>query len=849
MSDSFEMSEEQRIAIMVEFISESENNIDTLNENLLQCETLIKDGQTIPSDVINAMFRIAHTIKGTASFMGLNNISRLTHELETILSRIRNQEDDLEFTFEVIDIFFNTLDTIAGLLSHLRKVGNDDVDIDSSLNKIAEAVVIANKEIDVSNMTPQEKDNNAKYLAIFLEDTDSHVNRFNDILMAIEKKEFESDYLDELFRIAHTIKGSAGIVQRPDIEVVAHQMEDLFSRLRESKQAPDEPTVAVMFKFIDWVSIALDAMREGQTQALDTKAIIDHVQGLAGCSKTKTDRVMQTQKPQDIDLANLNEEESNSLHSCFDESLTCYYIQVTLSAPCQSKSLKAIVVAERLKKAGVLIKASVADNEIDDALRDELNVQYIFCTKQSLADVEALLSVSEVQVDSVKEENIAKPSETEEKMVVNDPIQPNVQEVDSKVTKDDHANRVPQSIEVTTMRIDTHKLDSLINLAGELVITRARFTQLVDDLSHELNQTNSRSESKAIESKLSHLSEATNVLEKISGNIQSGVMQIRMTPIEGLFTRFRRLVRDTSKELGKNVTFNMYGEDTELDKKIIDELGDPLVHMIRNAIGHGLESNEDRAAAGKSESGGITLGASHQGSNICIEISDDGRGLDIEKIVQKSVEKGLITKEDAEQMSEAEIYDLIFSPGFSTAEQVTGLSGRGVGMDVVKRMINSLKGSIDIESEQGQGTKFLIRIPLTLAIIRGLLVVVDEQVYTFPLEVVSEIIDVKIDAIHSVDGNETITLRDHALSLMDLETVLEVKGRDKLDKKSRPVVVIQEGERKMGLVVDRLIGEEEIVIKSLPLYFKHVIGVSGASILGDGQIALILDAGAIFKKA
>jgi len=450
-------------------------------------------------------------------------------------------------------------------------------------------------------------------------------------------------------------------------------------------------------------------------------------------------------------------------------------------------------------------------------------------------------------------------------------------------------------IELSTIRIDSNKLDNLMNLSGELVIVRARYSQIVGHigreisaqreiaqavsqlrsyqqlLSKELGDESERKDHKLnavlndMNSKLSmifervskgalissahSLDEVTSTLGKISSDIQTGVMQARMVPIEGVFTRFKRIVRDISKQLGKEVNFVIEGEETELDKKIVDSLGDPLTHMVRNAIDHGLEDSETRVRNGKSSTGKILLRASHKGNSIWIEVQDDGRGMDPEKIGQHALKKGIITESQLKKMSDMDKIHLTFLPGFSTAEKVTDLSGRGVGMDVVKTMISSVNGLIDINTELGKGTTFILKIPLTLAIIKALLVVIGDEIFAFPLESVIEIVKVPVKEIYSVDGNDTIKLREHALSLIELQKVLGIKGGKADSHSHKKVVVVTDGNKNVGVIVDALVGEEEIVIKSLPEHFAHVKGITGASILGDGNISLILDPVSIIAKS
>jgi len=322
-----------------------------------------------------------------------------------------------------------------------------------------------------------------------------------------------------------------------------------------------------------------------------------------------------------------------------------------------------------------------------------------------------------------------------------------------------------------------------------------------------------------------------------------------MIPVEGVFSRFKRIIRDLSKELDKPVNFVIEGEDTELDKKIVDSLGDPLTHMVRNALDHGIEDADTRKKLGKNAEGQLLLKASHRGNHIWIEVADDGKGLSRDKIAATALKKALVTQDQLNKMSPKDVLNIIFLPGFSTAEKVTGVSGRGVGMDVVRAMINSVGGSIDIETEEGKGSTFVLKIPLTLAIIKALLVVTRAETFAFPIDSVSEIVKISTEEIYSVNGTDTIKLRDHALSLIPLEGVLKIKDSKPKDMPFKKVVVVTDGENKLGIEVEELIGEEEIVIKSLSDHFSKVRGITGASILGDGNIALILDSSALIDMS
>ncbi|MBF0479447.1 MAG: chemotaxis protein CheA [Candidatus Omnitrophica bacterium] len=446
-------------------------------------------------------------------------------------------------------------------------------------------------------------------------------------------------------------------------------------------------------------------------------------------------------------------------------------------------------------------------------------------------------------------------------------------------------------VEVSTLRIDSRKLDLLMNMSGELVTLRAQFSRLVALFRNELmtykEMTKALEELKdsslqMVSSKLDverrkkseeqfvrlignveqyknelnftaqvhSFDELTGMLGKLASDIQSGIMQTRMIPVEWVFTRFKRVIRDMAKELNKNVDLKVEGEDTELDKKIVDCLADPLTHMIRNAMDHGIDDKETRLKLGKPEIGTVFLKAANRGNTIFIEVGDDGRGIDPERLVKKAIEKGIINQEQAQRMSEKEKLHLMFLPGFSTAEAVTAISGRGVGLDVVTNMLNAVNGTIDIETKIDMGSKFILKIPLTLAIIQALLIKINEQVFAVPIEAVIEIIKVSTGDIYSIEGNDTVKLRGHALSLVSLEQVIKIQGcSEKNGDGLKTVVVIGDKENRIGVLVDSLIGEDEIVIKPLSEHFSHVKGVSGASILGDGNVVLILDPNAIISEA
>ena len=907
MSESMDSA---RLDIIKDFLSESDQYLQNLNNALLKAEELIKSNQPVPKDDINLMFRAAHTIKGTASFIDLKTITHLTHEMETILDRIRN--DKLTFTSTITDVLFSAFDSLSALLEHLRNEGNDEGDVSESMAKI-KAVLSGNAPAPTAN-APMD-DELKTYLPAFIEDTEQNIDKFNQILMSMENGDFKSEYLAELFRMAHTIKGSSGIVKRKDIETVAHRMEDNLAKLRDANIAPSEAVIGVLFNGLDYIKDAVKRMQKGDQSVKDYNPIVKQLETLA-VTKPANDPAQSAAITKMIAvptiaaiLGALTHSQKKIALDALGENKQFYFVSLTIAPEAMMKSLKAMALSEKISKIATIVRAMPKDGDIDDALTGALRVGYVIATNEGIDKIKEVILMDQINMDKINEVNVSMVQ-----AMVGQPEAPKAAQPEAPIAPvaADPTPAVQTSIpaaaaaakstpvEMTTMRIDTRKLDYLMNLAGELVIARARFAQLVSDVMVEVDQLRSASMTvenlsrvysvlkssmrelavvgheneeaqatqklfeqidhdfielrtmvamKDLSTKMYSLDEATRVLDKLSSDIQNGVMQTRMVQIEVVFSRFKRLVRDIAKEVKKEVKLEIYGEDTELDKKITDELADPLTHMIRNSMDHGLETPEERRKAGKPEVGTVILKASHMGNSICIEITDDGRGLDASKIVKKALEKGILTQEQVNQMNDREKLNIIFLPGFSTAEKVTGLSGRGVGMDVVKRMIESVNGSIDIETEIGKGSTFKMKIPLTLAIIQALLVVVRGQAFAIPLESVSEIIKITDKDAYSIDGVSTIKLRGHALSLIRLEDVLSISYDPKESSLTKKVIVISDGEQLVGVSVDKLIGEDEIVIKALPTHFSNVKGISGASILGDGRIALILDVSGIIRAA
>ncbi|MBU1862724.1 MAG: chemotaxis protein CheA [Candidatus Omnitrophica bacterium] len=938
MGDSFlNLTPAERSEILAEFLTEGMGHLSTLNEKLLQAEKAVKKNIDMSDEDLNSMFRAAHTIKGAASFIGLTKTVSLTHEMETVLQKVRTRE--LALTEDMIDILFEGFDGLELLFKNLKDSENEEAEIDeivAGIKQILEESGVAQtkdkkkkqketrrKEKRKEGKEEEEEEVQSKYIEQFVIDADQNIEGFNTALIEHENEKGNAAHINELFRIVHTLKGSSGLVNAAQIQKIAHAMENILTLVREGKASLDDKGVSTLFKGIDAIREIVILLKDGKSIDINITTISGELNKyLKKITKDESlpvddvdkneefllrEEVLQNCK-ESLSVDKLTNEGKDLIVKASVNNLHIYKVIVELEQFIPMRAMKAVIVEERFNKRGNIVYKNLDFTEISEENEKSVFIGIIYCTSLTKENIKKLLvldGVSLFSIDSMEKSEI---------IDLEDAIQISASDAVTQKKKrggsmKEASNTTGQSsvvtkpsIELSTIRIDTRRLDTLMNLSGELVIIRARFAQLVNSFNHETTRqkevaraleavefysesmnnelkgyfkklqisddTNAKKIIKIgeeIDIQIAHLNtqtarstiygmihaldELTSSLGKVSSDIQSGVMQARMIPIEGVFNRFKRIVRDISKELGKTVNLEIEGEETELDKKIVDSLGDPLTHIIRNAVDHGIDDKDTRKMLGKPEVGTIRLKASHVGNHIWIEVHDDGKGIDVEKITQVAVQKELVAKEKIDPMSEREKLALIFLPGFSTAVEVTDLSGRGVGMDIVKNMITSVNGVVDIETEKNKATAIILKIPLTLAIIQALLVIVGDETYAFPLEGVLEIVSASPEDIYFLDGNATIKLRDHALSLIELEKVMKVRGGERDASISKKVVVVTDGEHKLGVVVDSLIGEEEIVIKALSDHFAGVKGIMGASILGDGTIALILDPLSLIQTA
>lgn len=687
-------------------------------------------------------------------------------------------------------------------------------------------------------------------LKIFLEEAEEHFQTLEDDLLKLEKEEeFNEDLLQEIFRAAHTLKGSSATIGHERMAKLTHGMENVLDKLRKKQLSVSSPLVDVLFECLDCLRVLKDEIINDEESDLDLADILSkltnlHEEPQADTAKQGVNAGEVTAK-QNVNIE-LTWEEKDTLHKAVEHGVKPFIIQVSFNVEPEMLAVRTFVTLMSIGELGDIVKSNPTSEEIENEQVSDTLVMLLL-TNHEQAEVEKLLkelpniaSMSVAVYDdgmtgsqaSIPEAVKAEPeSKRENGQAEADKPKASAQQAKNAALK--KANR--------TVRVDVDLLDSLMNLVGELVIDRTRLFQILvnieansemDEISDDLGRTSVH-------------------IARVTTQLQEQIMKARMLPVENLFNKFPRMVRDLSQKAGKEFNFIMTGQETELDRSIIEEIGDPLIHLIRNAVDHGLEPPEERIASGKDPVGELKLMASHEENHIIITIKDDGRGIDSESIKASAIRKGYISEEQAKRLTDKEAINLIFVSGLSTAKKVTDVSGRGVGMDVVRNNIEKINGAIEINSEVGKGTEFKIKLPLTLAIIRALLVSIGKSVFAIPLSTIMETIRLQQDQIEYVNNQEVIVVRGNVLPLIRLKSVFtcsDCTAEPVRDGKIFVVVVNLAGQQ-IGLVVDSLVGEQEIVIKSLGKYIGDVQGISGATILGDGNVALIVDVPNLVKKA
>jgi len=662
------------------------------------------------------------------------------------------------------------------------------------------------------------------YLNVFLEESKENIQELNDLLLELEKDKSNLEIINDIFRVIHTLKGMAGTMEFDTLAKFSHKLENVLDSLRNKKIDLADDLMDFLFNASDALEESISDIAQGGNGDVEKleKLLekIDSYEESTGSSKPSKDKT--TEKEENLDKQNngiyskMDDETKELLENVFEKAkernLNFLILKVILEDGVQLKQARAYAIHHKLEDNGCEIVYTYPS--VEEIEKENFDKELIFgvVTSKSIGEIAELVNkvaeVESVYVDEFSTNNLfgsKEENKDEEKESKQEGLENNKKEV--KLSK--------------SIRVDINKLDELMNLMAELVIARSRIIE-----------TLSKYDVKEVDESLTQLS-------RITLDLQNVVMKIRMVPVAFVFNRFPRLVRDLAKELGKKVNFVIQGEETELDRTVVDEIGEPLVHLLRNSLDHGIEGPHERLAKGKPEIGTLKLSARHEGNGVIIEIEDDGKGFDKNEILRTAIDKGLISSSEASKLSDDEIYNFVFLPGFSTKVVSTELSGRGVGMDVVKSTIESLKGTISLETKKGKGTKISISLPLTLAIIEALLITVNEHVYAIPIANIDTTQRMSDGELKVVQGQEVFLLRGEVMPVVRLRKLFGYEK--KKDSSNEYIIIVKLGNKKYGVVVDKLLGQDDIVIKSLGSLLNDVKEFSGGAILGDGRIALILD--------
>jgi two-component system chemotaxis sensor kinase CheA len=682
-----------------------------------------------------------------------------------------------------------------------------------------------------------------QYLEIFIDESKEHLQSMNQVLLELENNKADVSHVNEIFRVAHTIKGMSGTMGYTKVADLTHEMENVLHLVRTKEIDVNDYIIDILFECFDSLESQITNIEEHGMESDEDN--IELVNKLKEIVKTKSNTPSGNATPAAKESAPAVEKKSEASNSDFnidvmqtsvtilrkaiDAGFTIYKIRVVLDDSCMLKAARAFIIFNALENSGEVLLSHPSAEDIEDENFDK-EFEVLYVSKETEEGIKKIFdSITEIErVDIEVENNL--PEE----------VAPSVEakKVESVVEKEDDVQptndapitgKTSKSKTSKTVRVDIDRLDNLMNIVSELIIVKTSMEE------HDTDKSKN------------NMSDAVEYLERITTSLHDAVMKVRMVPVERVFNRFPRMVRDLAKDLNKKIKLVMSGQETEVDRTVVDEIADPLIHLIRNSIDHGIESQDDRTLRGKPIHGTVNLRAYPEGNNVVIEVEDDGNGIDPKKIAKKVVSKGLMTEKEIENMADKDIQNLLFLPGFSTAEVVTDLSGRGVGLDVVKSKIASLGGSVDIISKVGEGSKFVIRLPLTLAIIQALMVYLDDEKYALPLNNISEITTIKSKDISLLQNQEVVLYRNKTLPIIRMKEVLELKTpEERVHQEELTVVIVRKGSDEAGLVVDSLIGQQEIVIKSLGSYLKGIPAIAGATILGNGGVALIVDPNQLF---
>lgn len=667
----------------------------------------------------------------------------------------------------------------------------------------------------------------SEYKEVFMEELDEQLQLMDDGILKLEQEGGKEEAVQSLFRAAHTLKGSSAAMGFDTMKALTHEMEHLLDQVRSHKLNVSPPLIDLLFQALDNLKLLKLEIMEGEESLTDISGCVYELQHFGNAAKAEevTDMKLNSLVSEPLRKPEISMDNRLKVSECLERQLQVNWILIRISASCFIKGARAYVIQTSLAECGEIIYTSPDFGDLDEQSEEGLDLAFLH---SGVLDKEKLYEVASGLIDV--------------EMVSVEPLQPDEISI-LAVSSLNAGNEQEQPAEPSstvkskqqTIRVSVERLEHLMNLVGELVIDQTRI--------HQVEQTQRRRFSDDSVTELEHISDH---LSRVISDLQDSVMKARMLPIEQLFNRFPRMIRDLSRDLGKDIDLLIEGKDTELDRTLIEEISDPLIHLIRNAVDHGIETPEVRVAKGKSPKGKLTIRAAHEDNQVVIYVADDGYGIDPVRMRSSAVNKGLLTAHEAELLTDREAVELIFRAGFSTASVISDVSGRGVGMDIVKSHIERLNGLIDIETELGHGTTFKIKLPLTLAIIEGLLVKLSGQTFVIPMSNIVEIVRIKAEELNSIQGQTVLMLRNQIIPVSWIHEHFNMAGQGH-QKRQLSLVIVGSAEKRMALVVDELIGNQEIVIKSLGMYIGKVTGIAGGTILGDGSVALIMEISALIN--
>ncbi|WP_153731298.1 chemotaxis protein CheA [Sporosarcina obsidiansis] len=687
-----------------------------------------------------------------------------------------------------------------------------------------------------------------QYLDMFIEESKEHLQACNEQLLALENNPDDLGIVNEIFRAAHTLKGMSATMGFEDIADLTHKMENVLDAIRNSKISVTTEILDVVFEAADDLELMVLDIEAGGDGKKDVSNLVNTLNRIEAGEPLDlaedTVAVTTEEVPADVVTSSgvyYDEFELTVISQSSEQGFNAYEITVQLREDCLLKVARVFMTFEILEKSGEVIKTVPTVEKLENEEFDQ-KFTIVLLTNEDADELKAkVMKVSEIEdvrITHITDEYVQKYKQTE--LEQQDEQSPEVQNelnaptVKAEKTKDTpkesaQTKKTSNSTSNKTIRVNIDRLDILMNLFEELVIDRGRLQSIASELHNpELNESVER-------------------MTRVSGDLQNIILNMRMVPVETVFNRFPKMVRQLARDLNKKINLEIIGAETELDRTVIDEIGDPLVHLIRNALDHGIESPEERIAKGKPEEGTVTLRAYHSGNHVFIELEDDGAGVNRERVVSKAIERGIVSEELASTLSDRQVAELILASGFSTATAITDVSGRGVGLDVVKNTIESLGGHISIDSKEGKGSLFQVQLPLTLSIISVMLVELDQEIYAIPLSSIIETAIIQKSDILNAHNQPVIDFRGTIVPLVDLKEIFEMKDQEVVEEDFQSIVIVRKGESLAGLVVDSFIGQQEIVLKSLGNYLQSVFAISGATILGNGQVALIVDCNALIK--